>query len=279
MDTLSRIPRPMVNQRDKQGRTVLFWASRRGDHLNVERLLHCGADPNVADATGMTSLHWACRAADVTCMQLLLQAKADVHATAHGVWSPLQSASNFSNSDSLKLLLKYGADIESTNRSGWTPLQIAAERDHTENLLYLIQSGGDINARNLQGNTVLLVSVLNNSHKVIPHLLENEMLDINAVNNANMDVINMAACFGDLETLEILYNATGGDSRVAQRYKGGDISSLRSAAWRKDCNDSWARTSKKLPDKDPIAWFAAFKRLHDSISSRQQEIVNGPYNE
>ena len=273
MKVLSLTPRSMVDQRDAMGRTALFWASGYGDHLAVARLLTCGADPNIADITGANSLHWACRAADVTCMQLLLQAKADVHANTYGVWSLLHMVTQYSCSDGLELLLEHGLDIQSRDRFGRTPLHIAAGCDDADTLLYLLQCGGDINAQNSQGSTPLLTSVLNNSHAVIPHLLEHESLDINAVNNVDIDVIGMAAGFGDLETLDVLYRAINIFPHVGERLKAGGMSSLESAIWRKDFNDTWARSCKKLPDEDPVVWFAAFKRLHDEISIRQQKAL------
>src|SRR6516225_1956991 len=59
----------------------LFAAIRAGDHAQVQRLLHAGADANAADADGTTALMHSVIESDGKMMALLLTSGAGVNAT------------------------------------------------------------------------------------------------------------------------------------------------------------------------------------------------------
>lgn len=135
-EVLARTPRSVINQVDANGRTVLSWASERGDHYTVARLLPLGADPDVPDCEGKSPLHRSLHARSVNCMRLLLDAKADIEAKDHLSWTPLMLSAWKRDSCFMKLLLFHGANVHASDQNGSTPLHLAVKNGRVENVGY-----------------------------------------------------------------------------------------------------------------------------------------------
>ena len=136
-------------------------AARRGDVVELERLLEQGADVNSARGDGMTALHFAAQQGYVEAVRILLQAGADVAAgTRIGHFTPLHLASRGGHVAVAESLLEAGADARApTTSSGSTPLHLAASSagGGAELIALLAEHGADVNARELSaGQTALM---------------------------------------------------------------------------------------------------------------------------
>ena len=107
--------RAAIDQVDATGRTVLSWATWRGDRQTVTRMLYLGANPDIADVEGQTSLHWACYAGDRFCTRQLLQAKASTVAKDHWGRTPSMVAAINLKLTCLRLLLAHGSDVDASD--------------------------------------------------------------------------------------------------------------------------------------------------------------------
>ena len=267
---LAAIPRSSIDQVDARGRTLLSWASQRGDENTVSRLLAAGANPDKACIDGMTALHQSLYATSTDCMRCLLAAKADIEAKNIVGRTSLQlSAKIISGPQFSKVLVAHGASLETTDMYGWGALHYASHRNHHEQVSHLLQEGVNINAQTYAGKTALLLALAQNCHSVLGILFGHPGLDSSLVDTDGRGLMFHAALFGDLGTLEMLENACIYDVDIETLDIHGS-SSMWAAQWRRDLNADWAKKFVQLPDEDPVLWFKTFLRLYDGIRKRQE---------
>ena len=272
-DVLSSALRSEIDASDAQGRTVLSWASLRGDVETVRKLLSYGADPNKASRDGKTPLLWSLQASDTQCLRVLLAGKADVRAVDKFGSSALHCAafSMFDRVEILDLLLSQGLDIEGRDFNYCTPLHIAACWDNVVIARGLLSHGANINAWNDTEYTPLHYAAKFNSHQVLKLLISRSDTEFRAINEYCRDVVHYIAAFADLETLEII--ATDWPCSLNMTRKDIDgYTAWGFAAWRRDNNREWCRTFSEPPDEDPKAWYRAFKDIVCTILERNGDI-------
>ena len=99
-----------INATDKEGRTALHIAARKGYTKSLEMLLKTNkVNINIADKYGWTPLHFAVRYANAETVKALLDADGiNVNAKDLNGYTPLHVAAEYAGADVIKLLL--GAD-------------------------------------------------------------------------------------------------------------------------------------------------------------------------
>ena len=267
---LSGTSRSAINEVDATGRTVLSWASQKGDDTTVAELLACGANPNITDSYNMCCLHYAVLGSSENCLRLLLASKAELEVKdSHGL-TPLAYAATQSLGV-FKFLLEFGADMETQDHLGQRPIHIAVLYDKIQNVRHLMHAGADMSARDSSGNTVLDFAIYYNVHSSLRVLLETSARPTTNV-PSDVDLSN-AAWYSDQETLKILHSAVseGFHLRVGMEdEKDADIVGI--AEWRRDDNQDWSETAFRPLDADPSAWFHSFELLLQAIKSSQSRI-------
>jgi len=120
-----------VNKED-DGVTPLYAASKNG-HLDVARLLvEAGADIDKAKDNGYTSLHIASLWGHLEVVKYLVEQGADKDKATNVGRTPLYIASAIGRVDVVRVLLEQGADKDKTNNRGLTPVMIAEKEGHNE---------------------------------------------------------------------------------------------------------------------------------------------------
>ena len=136
-------------------------ASRKGDAVEVKRLLAAGADANAKDRnTGARPLHEASGEGHAEVVKVLLDARkfliikrADVNAKNNNGETPLHWASNRGHAGVAKLLLEAGAGVDARDNDGFTPLHYASAGDydsadsHAGVVKLLLEAGADVTAK------------------------------------------------------------------------------------------------------------------------------------
>jgi ankyrin repeat protein len=112
--------------RDKEGCTLLSWASYDGSTNYVQILLDAGADVNAKDTRGFTSLMAACANNHYRTASLLLENMADPNIGGYGM-TALMVAAEVGSKKIVQLLLQNGADIELKNCDGDDAIKIAED--------------------------------------------------------------------------------------------------------------------------------------------------------
>jgi len=132
-----------VDAKDRWGRTPLFAAVYEEplvfDHTPIVTLLiKNGADVTLKDDRGDTPLHLAASlGTDV--IPLLLQQGADVNAINDAGETPLHKAAYYPEYGAVRELLRHGGDKSIRSAQGLTPVQVAEQRGWT-NLVELFNS-------------------------------------------------------------------------------------------------------------------------------------------
>jgi len=136
-----------VNSVDKQGKTVLMFASRlhfgnfRAIHNIVKLLLAAKASVNAVSESGETALSMAVERSNVELVKLLLASKATVNVRDNEGVTPLHLAALISDVEIVEILLKNGADVNAVDESGETPLTIARNGYNSQVVEILLEHG------------------------------------------------------------------------------------------------------------------------------------------
>ena len=269
---MSRTSRSAIDQVDSAGRTILSWASQKGDDTIVAELLACGADPNMIDSHGMSCLHYAVLGFDENCVRRLLVSKAELKVENADGRTPLAYAAK-QRLGVFKVLLEFGADMETQDRAGWRPIHIAAWFHQVHNVRHLIQAGADVFARTSYGTTALDTAIYHNAHSTLRALLD---ASTRRTSNVPLGVnLRNAAWYADQETLEILRFAILRGLHLRLRIKEEADTEL--AELRRDHNQDWSEEVLRPLDADPLAWFRSlelFLQAINGIESRNFEDSN-----
>ncbi|KAH7464059.1 hypothetical protein FOMA001_g17848 [Fusarium oxysporum f. sp. matthiolae] len=148
------------NSNDKDGRTPLSLAAKRGQEAVVELMLaKDGVDPNSKDKDGRTPLSWAAESEKEAVVKLMLAKDGvDPNSKDNDGRTPLSWAAESGQEAVVKLMLaKDGVDPNSKDNDGRTPLSWAAGRWDGEAVveLFLAKDDVDPDSKDNDGRTPL----------------------------------------------------------------------------------------------------------------------------
>ena len=140
----------------------LIEAARKGDAVEITRLLASGADADARDGANRTALHYATEKNHMAAAIALIEAGADVNASDGPSidHTPYLLAGARGYLEILVPMLAHGAGLASTNGYGGTALIPACERGFVEVARVLIEAGTDLDHVNRLGWTALLEAVI-----------------------------------------------------------------------------------------------------------------------
>jgi ankyrin repeat protein len=122
------------------GSPELLIAIRSGDYVQVDKLLHAGADANTADSDGTTALMHSIIESDAKMAKLLIDGGANVNArNTLDSTALLYAATNLAKT---RLLLEAGADVTVTTKRGVTPMSVAVTAFGSTPILKLLAAKG-----------------------------------------------------------------------------------------------------------------------------------------
>lgn len=107
-----------LEQRDRDGRTLLINAAFYCRPKIVEYLIKQRVDINAKDKNGYTPLHAAVQENDIETIKLLLENGADIHAKDNCGNSPLAKTMLTTPNEIFQTLLSYGANPNEKNKFG-----------------------------------------------------------------------------------------------------------------------------------------------------------------
>ncbi|KAK4178478.1 hypothetical protein QBC36DRAFT_385880 [Triangularia setosa] len=196
----------------------------------VATLLRYGADANIMDIQISGPLSNAAAQGHTTRVELLLEAGADPDPVPpKGVQkgSPLSvAARNSKDATLLKRLLNFGADVNSRTVAGKTPLFHATRNDNASFAMLLLEYGANLNATTITGETPLTTAITYNSHNVFRLFLDRRSEYSVCPRLKGPNLVKIVALYGDVETMDILANASHFQSKHDKEYALGDFKSL-----------------------------------------------------
>jgi ankyrin repeat protein len=132
------------------GSPDLLVAIRKGDHVQVQKLIAGGADVNTADEGGTTALMHSVLESDLKMMKLLIDSGANVNAKNNLSSTALMYAAT--NLGKARLLVDAGADVKARAKFNATPLSVAVTTfGSTPVLKLLVSKGAETEPRLLAG--------------------------------------------------------------------------------------------------------------------------------
>ena len=192
-----------VDTCDENGKSLLIWASFRGNEKMCKILLQKGAKLDIQDSEGLTALHEAAQNGHVEVCSLLLKSKANVNSKDIEGRTPLMAASSIGHEEICRLLLENGADVDEQSEDGSFAFHIAAQNGHECVCMLLLDNKVDINKQDNYGFTSLHLAAQNGKISVCKFLLQK-----NALKDMQDDVgctpLMAAAVCGQAETCEYL---------------------------------------------------------------------------
>ena len=284
---LRQVPRQMVDEGDKTGRTALSWAAELGDLYLVERLIARGADPNKADCAGYIPLFYCALKPEL--FRGLLDAGTNVnHVCRRGLTIMTFLSFLHDDPDLFELLWSYGANIHLPfPRIEYALLHYAVIYEHPRTVLWLLEKGPDLETYADDGATPFQLAVERPECVNTARRLLDMSADHKVVNRYGEGLLHYVARRGDLETLAILQRVglsgidlglKGHRGYTYYDYDPNGKTALEIAEYRRDNNEAWAREQQFVPpDPDPGKWFASFKALVDSIETRNAIEPSGDF--
>jgi ankyrin repeat protein len=184
--------------------TLLYAASRRGNHQIVEWLVNHGADLNLHVGLGIsTPLHTAAARGWVEISHIFLQRNADKNALNGRGRTPLHMASEGGHINVAQLLLDHGVDVNSLDNDISSALHLASKQGHVDVAQVLLEHGVDANARDNNGSTALHLAS-EQGHTVIAQFLVEHGVDVNAQDYKRSTALHLASKQGHTDIAQLL---------------------------------------------------------------------------
>ncbi|MEK8086074.1 ankyrin repeat domain-containing protein [Aquabacterium sp. A3] len=167
---LARTDAP-VNERDRDGATLLTLAARQGQLSVVSELLRRGAQPDQQGLYGLSPLGAAALGGHELVVQALLRAGADPLRWSGAGQAPLHLAARGGHARVMRSLLAGGAELMQFNREGRHALAEAARAGQIEAMAWLLdQAQVPVNAPDLHGLTAVHAAALGRHFEAVQWL-------------------------------------------------------------------------------------------------------------
>jgi ankyrin repeat protein len=129
-----------INEKNKDGETVLHLAVQYENIEKIKELIEKGADINIGDNKGRKVLHYAALFGKTKTVKVLIEKGANINATDNSRYVPLHLACLKGAIGVARVLVKAGADINALDKFGHSPLYHAKNKKELVKLLE--KSGG-----------------------------------------------------------------------------------------------------------------------------------------
>jgi ankyrin repeat protein len=207
-----------LQERDKDGDTILHVACGNGFEEIAIRLLESGAETNVQNYQGSTPLHIACENKCVGIAAALLRHNADPNIADDMHWVPLHIAANVGSTELVELLLGFDVDVHA-RVFGWRAIHFAIWDHHLDIVRILLREGCYVKFGD--GPGLLKVAAEVGDVAIVQLLLEAHPDMISVTNEFEEPPLHVAAGNGHVETVKLLLQR-GADMHAPSNCCGGE---------------------------------------------------------
>ncbi|KAI9710538.1 MAG: hypothetical protein M1820_002674 [Bogoriella megaspora] len=217
-----------LNARDRNGRTPLFWAARRGDVHALSILLKYQADLNIGGDSGGTPIHAAAYYGHIRVASMLIDHDINLETKDHRGRTALRVAAESECMEDygeecamIELLLRYKAGVNCSDSYGETPLMgaVLGIGNSLRKAQVLLEYGADIDAVNEDGNTALIGSIIAGNRSQVELFLASGA-DCRTINKCGNSILHIAADWASHDVL---------DELLIARLKNIDVDRLNSS--------------------------------------------------
>ncbi|WP_338477023.1 ankyrin repeat domain-containing protein [Wolbachia endosymbiont (group A) of Nomada hirtipes] len=247
----------LVEYKDRDGRTQLYFAAEIGDLDKARFLLENGA--NIEAKNGeyqATALHAAVINNKLNVVQLLLGNGADIEAEDKDGWKPLHCAATFDWAFNIvEVLVEKGANINAKNNEDKTPLEVANEYNQSKMVNFLV------NKRDQHGCMLLHYAAREGNLDLIKLLIINGA-EIEAENDEGKTPLEVAREYSKLEAAGIL--------SINKDIKEGKLDEVKHFL-----ANSASRSDTDAKDKDK--WSKDWSLLHYAVYNGNLNLFKGVF--
>ena len=212
-----------INEKDKEGNSLLHLAVRAGDTDIVKFLVSKGANVNIKDNYGQTPLQIAAHTDNAEIVVQLVSNGAEINIKNSIGKTPLHDAVYQGHFQVVKYLISQGAEINAKDIRNKTPLHVAVIDNKAEISNYLITKGAAVNAKDGDGKSLLHYAVINENLELIKSLVSSEA-NVNTRDKFNRIPLHYAADKGYLEIIKyLLFEGSEIDTKAAFYLRVGSI--------------------------------------------------------
>lgn len=203
----------VIDSTDKDGLTALLHASINGYKDVAHYLLINSADTEVQTDSTSTALIEASRRGHLEIVELLLEYDADVNETnMEGMTALICACMSFQEDIVMLLLSKKASTNIVTPCTGYSALLAATEHGSVNIVAALLHHGADVNHMSQNGENALILAS-KHKHDLVVELLLKFQADPNCCDKDGLTALMHAARCGDLASVGLLLEATGGEQR------------------------------------------------------------------
>ena len=147
-----------INERQKNGSTLLMYASAGGHIHIIDYLMSAGADLRLRDNRGFSALMYGAEANKKTSVVSLLSYGADVDDYSSNGQTSLLIAAGNNFSGIVETLIRSGADYNLADNNDWTPLlaalnhSAASSNGVTHSFMLIKNAGATLTSRTIKGS-------------------------------------------------------------------------------------------------------------------------------
>ena len=211
--------KPVLNRKDRQGRTALMYAVNKGRPDIIRDFLRKGANPEARDNAGKTVLMYAAEGMVSVNMVTVLHRLQGLHSPIihmrdNDGKTALMYAADGKYSQLIKVHMLLGTDMDANvaDNTGKTALMYAvgnaAVRVDIKMAEELLNASKDVNQKDDNGRTALMYAAENpNAGSRILDMLIAKGADVNAADNNGKTVLMYAAAGGDIGKVRLLIDA------------------------------------------------------------------------
>ena len=145
-------------------------AAKKGDLLEVRRLIAAGANLNQGDYSGGTALMNAADESHIEIVKMLLAAGANPNAVGEYDWTALMVAAR-GHVEATRMLIAAGANLHAVDNYGATALMKASFLGQAKIAKMLLVAGANPNATEEDGSTALMWAIASDTPEAVKTLL------------------------------------------------------------------------------------------------------------
>ncbi len=188
----------LVNYRDKNNRTPLYYAINKKNMTAINLLLEYGSNVNLFDKDKYNSLFYAVKSRSIDICKKVIKFISNINAKSITGENCLHVACNFQLYDISNLLIENKIKINVHDyKTESTPLHYCVLLNNMKLTELLINNGANVNLQDIYGNTALHYSIMENNHEIFNYLISK---------NCNMNLWNID---GKLPLHQVLLNNNG----------------------------------------------------------------------
>ncbi|RDD42062.1 Transient receptor potential cation channel subfamily A member 1 [Trichoplax sp. H2] len=199
-----------INTCNKDGYSVMHYATRYNRHRMIELLLERSADVNVDGDDGMKPLHVAAKHNAVAAIKTLLSKGAVIDAENKYGNTALYIAARRGNLEICELLTSNNADVNHPDRDQAIPLHAAAMNGNVDVFKLLLLKNANIFTEASDGETPLHYAAVSGRSKIMSYVLANANLCnstpsklLSLTDGSQATILHRAVEGGDLETVRV----------------------------------------------------------------------------